>query len=246
MNARSLLISIAMAVAMAPVALRPSVASAQSLHLAELFAEQGRIDDARAEVLAWFEIRGDEATPAEVQHGLWLRGRFAQDPAAGLADLDRLVEDYPKGPYTGHALGWLAAAAAEAGDDARAAALYTRVAQSHPDTEAAGTARDWLRQRGIRIETAVEAAPPRVAPAPPREEPAPDTVLTPAMRPPAQADSVVTPPAPTPPDSTPVVAESADSAAARPRAMIDVEAIPVESGHDGGNVTELFSYRWQV
>lgn len=233
MTSRSLLVSLSVVVAVTSVIVRPSGVSAQSLHLAELFAEQGRTDDARAEVLAWFEIRGAEATPTEVQHGLWLRGRFAQDPAAGLADLDRLVEEYPQGPYTGLALGWLASAAAEAGDDARAAALFTRVAQSHPDTDAGAAARDWLRQRGIRVESPVAAPAPRVEP-PPRVEPAParqdsvtppparqdsvappparqDSVPPPAPRPPARADSVMAPPA-TPPDSAAMVADSADSA----------------------------------
>ena len=106
MNRRWLIVSLSAVTALATLAVRPSATSGQSLHLAELFAERGRIPDARAEVLAWFEIRGDEATPNEMQHGLWLRGRFAEDPAAGAADLERLVEDYPEGPYTGLALGW--------------------------------------------------------------------------------------------------------------------------------------------
>ena len=235
MTVRSLLVSLSRVVAAALV-LVPSVVSAQSLHLAELFAEQGRTDDARAEVLAWFEIRGDEATPTEMQHGLWLRGRFAQDPAVGLADLDRLVETYPDGPYTGHALGWLASTAAEAGDDARAAALFTRVAQSHPDTEAGVKARDWLRQRGIRVETPVAAPPPRVESPTPRVEstpvalpPAPqDTVVTPMPRPPARADSVTSTPPPTPPDSAVIVADSADSAVVIAHAA-DSVAVPADS-----------------
>ena len=59
----------------------PQAVQGQSLHLAELFAEQGRVDDARAEVAAWFEIRGIEATPAELLHGVYLRARISPDPA---------------------------------------------------------------------------------------------------------------------------------------------------------------------
>jgi cell division septation protein DedD len=174
--------------ALASIALLPSTASGQSLHLAELFAKQGRIHDARAEVLAWFEIRGDEATPNEVQHGLWLRGRFARDPAAGVADLDRLIEEYPDGPYTVRALAWLAAAAAESGDDSRAAALYTRVAQSPTESEEAIGAREWLRQRGITVQRPVEKPEPRETPAPVRPSRLPADTLS------APADSAAPPP----------------------------------------------------
>lgn len=150
----------------------PAAASAQSLHLAELFAEQDRVDDARAEVLAWFEIRGDDATPDELQHGLWLRGRFAADPAAGRADLERLIEDYPSGRYTGHALTWLALAASDEGDDRRAVTLYRQVVENHPESEVAEPAREWLRARGIAV---AEPAPtPRRLPVepPPTRDPA--------------------------------------------------------------------------
>ena len=216
MNGRSLLLSVTMVAAFASIAVLPSTASAQSLHLAELFAEQGRIDDARAEVLAWFEIRGDEATPNEMQHGLWLRGRFAQDPAAGLADLDQLIDDYPDGPYTGHALAWLASAAAESGDDARAAALYTRVAQSHSESEPATAARDWLRQRGITVQGPGEEPAPREpsAPVPPVLPPA-DTEASVPTRPAALADSAARPPIVAPADTISVeTVDSLPSAAA--------------------------------
>jgi cell division septation protein DedD len=199
--------------ALVSIALLPSPASSQSLHLAELFAEQGRIDDARAEVLAWFEIRGDEATPNEVQHGLWLRGRFAKDPAAGLADLDRLVDDYPDGPYTGHALAWLASAAAESGDDARAAALYTRVAQSHAESEPASAARDWLRQRGITVQGPEQKPETREKPAPVPTPPPPADTFSP--RAPAPADSAALPPVVVTADSTSTgIVDSLPSAAA--------------------------------
>ncbi len=141
-----------------------SEGAGQSLHLAELFAEQGRVDDARAEVLAWFEIREDEASPDELQHGLWLRARLAEDPVVGRADLEAFVGEYPQGAYTPHALAWLAAAADTEGNERRAVTLYRRVLDDHPESLVAPDARAWLRSRGVAVE---EPTPParRVAPA---------------------------------------------------------------------------------
>ncbi|MEK9502395.1 SPOR domain-containing protein [Gemmatimonadota bacterium DH-20] len=124
----------------------------QSLHLAELFVEQGRLDDARAEVGAWFEIRGDAATAEEVQHGLWLQGRLLEDRVAARRDLERLVASYPEGPYTAFALTWLADHAAQEGNESAAMAYQARVVKDFPESEAAATARDWLDARGLSVE----------------------------------------------------------------------------------------------
>lgn len=212
MTIRPLLPFFAVATALASLAVRPAPAASQSLHLAELFAEQGRVDDARAEVLAWFEIRGDDATSNEVQHGLWLRGRLAQDPEAGVADLDRLVEDHPEGPYTGLALAWLAATAAEWGDEPRAAALYTRVVQSHPESEGAGRAREWLRQRGITVDVPVREHPTPTRPAAPAVEVPVDDSL-----PPASVDSLRS----APKTDSAALGATADPVVAPPMAAVD-------------------------
>lgn len=124
----------------------------QSLHLAELFVEQGRLDDARAEVGAWFEIRGDAATAEEVQHGLWLQGRLLEDRVAARRDLERLVASYPEGPYTAFALTWLADHAAQEGNESVAMAYQARVVKDFPESEAAATARDWLDARGLSVD----------------------------------------------------------------------------------------------
>lgn len=150
----------------------------QSLHLAELFVEQGRLDDARAEVGAWFEIRGDAATPEEVQHGLWLQGRLLEDRVAARRDLERLVSSYPDGPYTALALTWLADSAAQEGEESVAMAYQARVVRDFPESEAAATARDWLDARGVSVE------PPATEPPAPTDQLA---QATPAMMPPRGA-----------------------------------------------------------
>lgn len=213
----------------------PMGVSAQSLHLAELFAEQGRLGDARAEVMAWFEIRGDAATPEELQHGLWLRGRLAEDRTAGLQDLQRLVEQHPQGPYTPLALTWLADAAAEAGDEGASMAFRARVVRDFPESEAADRAREWLHDRGLAVE---EPAPPPEPPRQPETARGDSTPPAPPVRtptearpaPPATTDSLVT-------DSLvaePVVADSAvaDPVATDPVAAPDsatVDSVAVET-----------------
>lgn len=183
----------------------PSDAAAQSLHLAELFADAGRLGDARAEVEAWFEIRGEAATDEERQHGLWLRGRLAEDRAAGLRSLERLVEAHPHGPYTAHALTWLADAASEAGDDGAAMAYRARVVRDFPDSAPAEQARHWLAARGLAVD---EPAP---------EQPAYDSLAAPVSRDTATAV----------PD--PIAADSAPAAPVRaPAEALPVDPPPVE------------------
>lgn len=179
----------------------PSVAAAQSLHLAELFADAGRMGDARAEVEAWFEIRGDDATDEERQHGLWLRGRLAEDRAAGLRSLELLVETHPHGPYTPHALTWLADAASEAGDDGAAMAYRARVVRDFPDSAPAEQARHWLAARGLAVD---EPAPVK---------PAYDSLAAPVSR-----DTAMAVPDPVAVDSTPA-----------PPVRAPAEAVPVET-----------------
>ncbi|NNF37765.1 MAG: tetratricopeptide repeat protein, partial [Gemmatimonadetes bacterium] len=200
--------------------LSPRDARAQSLHLAELFAEQGRLDDARAEVLAWFEIRGQEATPTELQHALWLRARFAPDAAEGARELEAFVREYPAGPFTARALAWMAAAAADRGGEARAIELYTRVLRDFPESDRVAEARDWLKRRGVVVE------------APPVEErmPVPAVVTqadTAAAADPAQVGDTLGASPETVADSLAAPLEPpVDTAAAPPDLPMDTAAAP--------------------
>jgi DedD protein len=183
----------------------PWAASAQSLHLAELFAEQGRVADARAEVLAWFEIRGDDATSEEFQHGLWLRGRLAEQPSAGMRDLTQLVDEYPQGGFTAKALAWMGAYRADVGDMEAAIELFSRVVREHPESETVDLARGWLSAQGVVIEEspAAKHADPQGAP----------------------ADSVPTPPA----GADPIEAMAGDSVGPLPPATDSATAMPVDT-----------------
>lgn len=170
----------------------PAPLVGQSLDLAELFIEQGRLDDARTEVDAWFEIRGSAATPQQIQHGLWLQGRLLPDRARARARLEQLVTSYPEGPYTARALNWLADFAEQAGEMEAAVAYQRQVVRDFPATPAAAVARDWLDVRGVGVDAEVRVAaadPVSVADsaAPPRA-PAADS-LPPAAAVPLPTDS---------------------------------------------------------
>lgn len=170
----------------------PAPLVGQSLDLAELFIEQGRLDDARTEVDAWFEIRGSAATPRQIQHGLWLQGRLLPDRARARARLEQLVASYPEGPYTARALNWLADFAEQAGEMEAAVAYQRQVVRDFPATPAAAVARDWLDVRGVGVDAEIRVAaadPVSVADsaAPPRA-PAADS-LPPAAAVPLPTDS---------------------------------------------------------
>lgn len=218
----------ALAAAAACSGVFPGGAAGQSLHLAELFAEQGRTGDARAEVMAWFEIRGDAATDEELQHFLWLRGRLAEDRTAALRDLEGLVDEHPGGPYTAAALVWLADAAVERGDEGAAMAYRAQVVRNFPDSEPAARAREWLRARGLEVDEPAPSpavkdslpsarAPAEARPAPvdttPRKT-APTDTATPEQ---VAADTVPSPPAASvATDSVPAVAVASDPPPAPP------------------------------
>lgn len=203
----------------------PARAAGQSLHLAELFVEQGRLDDARAEVGAWFEIRGEAATDDEVQHGLWLQGRLSEDRTAARNDLEQLATRYPEGPYTALALTWLADAAAQEGNESAAMAYQARVVEDFPESEAAATARDWLEVRGLSVapaaterapaENVASARPPVMAGAATDSQSA-ATAEPEVVRPPARADTAGAPAA-----AVEEVVDTAAIAAANSTALLD-------------------------
>ena len=70
----------------------------------EALAQYGRSNQARIELMAWWEESSDVASREERQHVLWLRGRLTVDPSEAARDFQRLVIEYPSGPFTAGAL----------------------------------------------------------------------------------------------------------------------------------------------
>jgi len=154
------------------LSLSPAAAAGQeppTLDRVEELAREGRAEEAREVLTAWWTESGPKASRRDTQRGLWLRGILTADPAQAEIDFQRLVVEYPGGLYADQAILRLAQAAYAAGDSATAAAYVGRLAQEYPATAARREAEAWLATAGpvppradARAEP-VEAVPAREA-----------------------------------------------------------------------------------
>jgi cell division septation protein DedD len=173
-----------------------SLAGALALVLSEPVAAQldrveelvrlGRAEDARTELLEWWEADREAATPRDLQRGLWLRARLTPDPLVAELDFQRLVVLYPSSPYAPQALLRLAQSAHAHGDGAAAERHVAAIVRDYPASPVRAEAEAWLRGSGPPPQVTDAARPPvqqPVASAPPATEPP----AAPA-RPPAPAD----------------------------------------------------------
>jgi cell division septation protein DedD len=120
-------------------------------------ARAGRTEEARVELLRWWEGEYQDASRQQVQRGLWLRARLTVDPTQAELDFRRLVVEYPGGPYSGQALLRLAQSALASGDSASAATQARRLVVEYPTAAARQDAEEWL----ARVEPLLhEEAPP--------------------------------------------------------------------------------------
>jgi cell division septation protein DedD len=124
---------------------------------AEYLARAGRTEEARVELLRWWEGEYRDASRQNVQRGLWLRGSLTVDPAQAEIDFRRLVVEYPGGPYSGQALLRLAQSALAKGDSASAVTHARRLVVEYPIAAGRQEAEEWL----ARVEPLLhEEAPP--------------------------------------------------------------------------------------
>jgi hypothetical protein len=143
-----------------------TVSDSVTLDQVENLVQAGRTEDARAMLLRWWSGVLPRASRRDVQRGLWLRARLTVDPSQAALDYQRLVVEYPGGPYSAQALFRLAQAAWESGDSAEAARDVARLARDYPGSRVGGDAEAWLAAAG----------PPPPAPAVTKK----DSVVTPA------------------------------------------------------------------
>ena len=134
----------------------------QTLERADSLASAGRAEEARSALLGWWEAQASGASRADLQRALWLRGLLTVDPSQAALDYQRLVVEYPGGPYTDGALLRLAQVERAAGRPERALAYLRALVRDYPSSP------QRLRARGL-IE-AVEAEAERTAAAAPRPE----------------------------------------------------------------------------
>ena len=174
----TLLVTAALYGSGAPVAAQ----DAPSLDRVEELASQGRAEEAREVLLAWWAASAASANRRDAQRGLWLRGRLTVDPAQADLDFRRLVIEYPGGPYSDLALFRLAQSAYAAGDSLAAVGNVIRLAREYPTSAARREAEAWLATAG--------PAPPRLAPV--VGDPAAQDSLAPGLADPAAQDTLAT------------------------------------------------------
>lgn len=104
----------------------------------------GSTEDARLALMTWWDqvdapvssTRRAPAARTELQHALWLRAVLTVDPAQAAVDYQRLVVEYPGGPYSGRALLRLAQAAEARGDAVRAREYLRTLLRDYPTSPA--------------------------------------------------------------------------------------------------------------
>ena len=135
----------------------PDLAQIDSLVMA------GRTEDARQGLMTWWDRA--PAGRTDQQHTLWLRAVLTVDPAQASVDYQRLVVEYPGGPYSDRALLRLAQAAEARGDFVRAQGHLRTLLRDYPTSPARLDAGRMLPS----VESAVKVqalADPVVSPAP--------------------------------------------------------------------------------
>lgn len=147
--------------------------SAQDLDRAEALAREGRLEEARTHVSAWWNGPGAEGAPrSELQQALWLRGVLTLDPTQATLDYTRLVVEHPGSRFTDLALLRLGRIADATGDHRSARRYFEILRRDHPRSPVNAEAREWLD--GHPAEAGDQDPPsraPEVRPEPPRETP---------------------------------------------------------------------------
>lgn len=144
----------------------PDVAAQEPrLNRVEELAAFGRAEDARDELLTWWEEERGEASRRALQRGYWLRGRLTVDPQEAELDFRRLTVEYPGGPYTDLALFRLAQSAFARGDLDRRDRFMATLTRDYPASPVRGAAVAWFEAAGpsMQVMRASGAQPERTA-----------------------------------------------------------------------------------
>ena len=122
--------------------------SGDALDQAGELTRLGRTEEAREILAGWWDGAAADASRADMQRGLWLRGRLTVDPVQAELDFQRLVVLYPSGPHAPDALFRLAQAAHARGDGEAARSYVAALTRDHPSSPVRGEADAWLRGAG--------------------------------------------------------------------------------------------------
>jgi cell division protein FtsN len=202
--------------------------AAPTLDRVDALIAEGRTEDARGVLTAWMDAapgegtarggdrgQGRAASRADAQRALWLRALLTVDPAHAAVDYQRLVVEYPGGPFSDRALLRLAQAAEAQGDAARARALLSSLMRDYPTSPRRLEAGKMLAALPANTAAVATAPPPpdkqtpaagtplraqtRAAPSPAAQAPA-------TQAPAAQTSATPTPAARTAPSASPTAA----------------------------------------
>lgn len=126
----------------------PVAAQERGLALVDRLVRTGRTEEARVELLDWWEEGWGDATRDDAQRALWLRARLTVDPREAELDYRRLVIEYPGGSFSDEALLRLAQAAHALGDGEDARRHVDALARDYPESAAVREGRRWLAAAG--------------------------------------------------------------------------------------------------
>jgi len=104
----------------------------------------GRTEDARQALMMWWDhanapVNSKQRVPTariELQYAVWLRAVLTVDPVQAAVDYQRLVVEYPAGPYSDRALLRLAQAAEARGDALQAREYLRTLLRDYPTSPA--------------------------------------------------------------------------------------------------------------
>ena len=172
----------------------PAAAQSPTLARVQELARMGRAEEARVELMDWWEGARDGSSQSDLQLGLWLRGRLTVDPAQAELDYQRLIVLYPSSPFTPRALFRLAQASHALGDVETARRHVSTLVRDYPSSESAGEAEAWLAASSARppaasVDATLPPATDRASRAAPPGGPLPDSAVTGAFREPRPSNA---------------------------------------------------------
>jgi len=131
-----------------------SAAGQEGLDAVDALASDGRTEEAREILQRWWDGERTRSDRQDRQRGLWLRALLTVDPDMAALDYQRLVVEYPGGPYSDLALVRLAMIARSDEDLLGAARYYRALLQDYPRSPERAGARQWLSDHSEQVEAA--------------------------------------------------------------------------------------------
>ena len=123
----------------------PGLASGQqNLDTVDALAMSGRTEEARTVLEMWWNDERRKSSRSDQQRGLWLRAVLTVDPNMATLDYQRLVVEYPGGPYSDKALVRLAMISNADEKLLDAARYYRNLLQDYPQSVERVRALQWL------------------------------------------------------------------------------------------------------